>query len=196
MYNFLKTLLYYFLKVFFKYKIIGLENIPATGGVIIAANHISLWDPPVVGAGLNRSVNFMAKEELFAFPPLRWIIRIMKAFPVKRGAADRGAIRHAINLLKNGEILGLFPEGTRSKNGELGKPEAGIGMIALKAGVPIIPAAIIGTNTLFKNGWGLPQFVIKYGKPIIINGEKTDRENMENIGNEIMQEISSLLKER
>ena len=195
MYNFIKTLLYYFFKVFFRFKIIGIENIPTTGGVIIAANHISLWDPPVVGAGLRRPINFMAKEELFAIGPLRWIITIMKAFPVKRGAADRGAIRNAINLLKSGEILGLFPEGTRSKNGELGKPEAGIGMIVLKAGVPIVPAAIIGTNQVGKGGWGLPQFVIKYGKPIMINNEKADRENMENVGNLIMQEISCLLKE-
>lgn len=195
MYNFIKTLIYYFFKVFFKFKLIGSENIPVTGGVIIAANHISLWDPPVVGAGLNRPVNFMAKEELF-IGPLGWIIKIMKAFPVKRGAADRGAIRHAINLLKDGEILGLFPEGTRSKNGELGKPEAGIGMIALKAGVPIIPAAIIGTNQVGKGRWVLPQFIIKYGKPILINNEKSDRENMENIGKIIMQEISCLLKER
>lgn len=174
----------------------GLENIPTQGGVIIAANHISLWDPPVLGAGLSRPINFMAKEELFAISGLRWIITTMKAFPVKRGAADRGAIRHAINLLKNGEVLGLFPEGTRSKTGQLGKPEPGIGMIALKAGVPIVPAAIIGTNQVGKVGWGLPQFIIKFGKPIQINTEKSDRENMDNIGNEIMQEISCLLEER
>jgi len=196
LYNVIKNLIYYFLKVFFKYKIIGIENIPVQGGVIIAANHISLWDPPVAAAGLARPVNFMAKEELFSNGPLGWIITIMKAFPVKRGAADRGAIRHAINLLKNGEILGVFPEGTRSKTGELGKPEPGIGMIALKAGVPIIPAAIVGTNKAFRDGWALPQFVIRYGKPIYINEEKTDRECMENIGDKIMQEISYLLKER
>ncbi len=194
MYTVIKTLVFYFLKVFFKFKVIGIENIPVTGGVIIAANHISLWDPPVVGAALKRPINFMAKEELFV-GPLGWIIKIMKAFPVKRGAADRAAIRNAINLLKDGEILGLFPEGTRSKNGELGKPEAGIGMIVLKAGVPIIPTAIIGTNQVGK-GWSWPQFVIKYGKPIIISDEKADRESMENVGQLIMQEISCLLKER
>lgn len=194
MYNFIKTLCLYFFKTFFRFKVIGIENIPHTGGAVIAANHISLWDPPVVGAALQRPINFMAKEELFV-GPLGWIIKIMKAFPVKRGAADRAAIRNAINLLKNGELLGLFPEGTRSKNGELGKPEAGIGMIVLKAGVPIIPTAIIGTNQVGK-GCLLPQFVIKYGKPIYISNEKDSRESMENIGQIIMQEISCLLKER
>ena len=194
MYSFIKTVLYYFFKLFFRYEILGAENIPVSGGAIIAANHISLWDPPVVGAGATRPIHFMAKEELFAVPPLKWIITKINAFPVRRGAADRTAIRYAINLLKNGEVLGLFPEGTRSKTGMLGKPEPGIAMIAIKAGVPIIPTAIIGTNKVGKNGCLFPKFIIKYGKPIVVNEEKTDKEAMENLGKIIMQEISSLLK--
>lgn len=196
MYSVVKMLLYYFFKVVFRYKIIGAHHIPATGGAIIATNHISLWDPPVVGTGSIRHIHFMAKEELFSIPVFKWIITKLNAFPVRRGAADRTAIRYAINLLKNGEILGLFPEGTRSKTGELGKPEPGIAMIALKAGVPIIPAAIIGTNKILKDGCILPQFIVKFGKPIIISEEKSDKEVMEKIGNTIMQEISQLLKER
>lgn len=196
MYSVIKALLYYFFKLFCRYKIIGAENIPVSGGVIIAANHISLWDPPVVGAGATRPIHFMAKEELFAIPALKWIITKINAFPVRRGAADRTAIRYAISLLKKGEVLGLFPEGTRSKTGILGKPEPGIAMIALKAGVPIVPAAIIGTNKVGKEGFLLPQFIIKYGKPIIINQEKTDKETMEHLSVTIMQEISYLLKEK
>ena len=194
LYRLVKTLLYYFLKAFFRYEIIGAENIPVSGGVIIASNHISLWDPPVVGAGAARPIHFMAKEELFAIPGLKWIIPKINAFPVRRGAADRTAIRHAISLLQKGEVLGVFPEGTRSKTGMLGKPEPGIAMIALKAGVPIIPAAIIGTNKVGKDGCILPKFIIKYGKPIIVNREKTDKEAMENLSATIMQEISYLLK--
>jgi len=193
-YSFFKTVFYYFFTVIFRFKIIGTEHIPAHGGVIIAANHISLWDPPVLGAACMRSIHFMAKEELFAIPGLKWIITKLKAFPVRRGAADRTAIRHAINLLKKGEILGVFPEGTRSTTGELGKPEAGIAMIALKAGVPIVPACIIGTNRLFKDGCMFPQFIIKFGKPIMIKEDKNDKEMMEKISITIMQEISCLLK--
>jgi len=196
LYSFFKILLYYFFKVFFRFKIIGDEHIPASGGAVIAANHISLWDPPVIGAACTRSINFMAKEELFAISAFKWIITKLKAFPVRRGAADRTAIRHAISLLKNGEILGVFPEGTRSITGELGKPEPGIAMIVLKAGVPIIPVAIIGTNKVFRGGCILPQFIIKFGKPIIIKEEKADKEMMEKISNTIMLEISCLLKER
>lgn len=194
MYSLIQKILYYFFKLFFRYEIIGAENIPVSGGAIIAANHISLWDPPVVGAGTIRPIHFMAKEELFAVPLLKWIITKINAFPVRRGAADRTAIRYAIDLLKKGEILGLFPEGTRSKTGLLGKPEPGIAMIALKAGVPIIPAAIIGTNKIGKDGHILPKFIIKYGKPIIVAEGKADKEMMENLGATIMQEISSLLK--
>jgi len=193
-YSFLKTVFYYFFTMIFRLKIIGTEHIPAHGGVIIAANHISLWDPPVLGAACLRSIHFMAKEELFTIPGLKWIIKKLKAFPVRRGAADRTAIRHAINLLKKGEMLGVFPEGTRSTTGELGKPEAGIAMIALKAGVPIVPACIIGTNCLFKDGHMFPQFIIKFGKPIMIKEDKNDKEIMEKISTTIMQEISFLLK--
>ncbi|WP_378955519.1 lysophospholipid acyltransferase family protein [Pelosinus sp. sgz500959] len=194
MYSLIQKILYYFFKLFFRYEIIGAENIPVSGGAIIAANHISLWDPPVVGAGTIRPIHFMAKEELFAVPLLKWIITKINAFPVRRGAADRTAIRYAIDLLKKGEILGLFPEGTRSKTGLLGKPEPGIAMIALKAGVPIIPAAIIGTNKIGKDGHILPKFIIKYGKPIIVAEGKADKEMMEKLGATIMQEISFLLK--
>ena len=196
MYSFFKTVLYYFFTVFFRFKIIGAEHLPASGGVIIAANHISLWDPPVIAAACSRSIHFMAKEELFTIAVFKWLITKLQAFPVRRGTADRTAIRHAISLLKNGEILGAFPEGTRSKAGELGKPEPGIAMIALKAGVPIVPAAIIGTNKAFENGCIFPQFIVKFGKPIIINEEKTDKQMLEKISNTIMQKISCLLKER
>ena len=196
MYSIFRILLFYFFTIFFRIKIIGAEHIPASGGVIIAANHISLWDPPVIAAACTRPINFMAKEELFSKSVFKWIITNLKAFPVRRGTADRTAIRHAISLLKNGEILGAFPEGTRSTTGELGKPEPGIAMIALKAGVSIIPAGIIGTNKVFTDGSIFPQFIVKFGKPIIINEEKADKQIMEKISNTIMQEISCLLKER
>lgn len=195
LYHFIRIAFYYFFKVFFRYRIIGAQHIPAHGGVIIAANHISLWDPPVIGAAFIRPIHFMAKEELFNIPILKWIITKIHAFPVKRGAADRSAIRHAISLLKKGDMLGVFPEGTRSKSGELGKPEPGMIMIALKAGVPVVPAAIIGTNQVFKKGCLLPQFTVRFGAPIHISEEKTDKEMMESLNSRIMQEISSLLKE-
>lgn len=196
LYSAFKIALYCLFKIFFRYKVIGAEHIPASGGVIIAANHISLWDPPLIGASFNRSIHFMAKEELFSNLIFKWVITKLQSFPVRRGAPDRTAIRYAINLLKNGEVLGVFPEGTRSRTGELGKPEAGIAMIACKARVPIVPAAIIGTNQVGKNGCILPQFIVKFGEPILISDEKADKEMMDNLSNTIMQAISGLLKEK
>ena len=177
--------------VFFRWRIEGEENIPA-GGAIIAANHISLWDPPLVGTALSRSIHFMAKEELFANKLFSSIITALNAFPVKRGSADRNAIRKAIALLTQGELLGLFPEGTRSKTGELGKPEAGVAMIALKANVPIIPTAIIGTNLVFSKQSLLPQFIIRFGNPVYPDSTPEYREDMSLLSAKIMQEIAVL----
>lgn len=196
MYNVVRIFLHYFFKVIFRCKIIGADNIPSHGGAIIAANHVSLFDPPVVGTAFARPIHFMAKEELFAIPVLKWIFTKLKAFPVRRATADRTAIRHAITLLNNGELLGLFPEGTRSKTGKLGKPETGLAMIALKSGAPVVPTAIIGTNKVWKDGFLLPRFIVKFGNPITVEEGKADKEAMENLSNRIMQEISHLLEER
>lgn len=196
MYKVIRVFLHYFFKIIFRCKIIGIDHIPYDGGAIIASNHVSLFDPPVVGTSFARPIHFMAKEELFTIPVLRWIFTKLNAFPVRRASADRTAIRHAISLLENGELLGLFPEGTRSRTGKLGKPETGLAMIALKAGVPVIPTAVIGTNKVWKDGHLLPRFIVKFGKPIIVNREKADKETMENLSNKIMQEISLLLEEK
>lgn len=196
MYKVIRVFLYYFFKIIFRCKIIGIDHIPCSGGAIIASNHVSLFDPPVVGTAFTRPIHFMAKEELFTMPALRWIFTKLNAFPVRRATADRTAIRHAISLLENGELLGLFPEGTRSRTGKLGKPETGLAMIALKAGVPVIPTAVIGTNKVWKDGHLLPRFIVKFGKPIIVNREKADKDTMENLSNKIMQEISLLLEKK
>lgn len=196
MYSTIRILLHYFFRIVFRCKIIGLENIPPSGGAIIASNHVSLFDPPVIGTAFSRTIHFMAKEELFSNPLIGWFLKNLKAFPVRRAAADRTAIRHAIGILENGELLGLFPEGTRSTTGQLGKPETGLAMIALKTGVSIIPTAVIGTNQVCKNGYLFPRFVIKFGKPIAVSRAKADKDIMERLSNQIMQEISYLLKEK
>lgn len=196
MYSVISGFLHYFFKFVFSCKVFGADHIPSHGGAIIASNHVSLFDPPVVGTAFTRPIHFMAKEELFAIPILRWFFTKLNAFPVRRATADRTAIRHAISLLENGELLGLFPEGTRSLTGKLGKPETGLAMIALKAGVPVIPTAVIGTNKVWKDGCLLPHFIVKFGTPIPVTRGKADKETMENLSNQIMQEISLLLEEK
>jgi 1-acyl-sn-glycerol-3-phosphate acyltransferase len=178
----------------FRWKTVGTENIPA-GGVIIAANHISLWDPPAVGTAIpGRRIHFMAKEELFANRMFGWIITKLGAFPVKRGAADRTAIRTALHLLETGHILGIFPEGTRSKNGKLGNPEPGLALLALKAGVPVIPTAIIGTDKIYSSGCLFPKFKVIFGKPLLLNRDNNSKESMEALSAKVMTEIDRLLE--
>lgn len=182
----------FFLRLFFRLHVSGLENLPA-GGVIVAPNHVSNFDPPVIGCALPRRIHFMAKEELFKTPIFRWIITNLCAFPVRRGTADRGAIRNTLSLLAAGEIVGIFPEGTRSKTGQLGKPEAGLAMIAAKAAVPVVPTAVFGTNKVFSDGHILPQIRVVFGAPLYINPGRNDKEALEEFNAAVMQAISRLL---
>lgn len=190
LYGFLKGILPTMFRIIYRAEVHGQENVPKEGGAIIAANHISLWDPPFVGAFCPRRVSFMAKKELFENSVFSSIITSLGAFPVNRGAADRNAIKTALAVLSEGKCLGLFPEGTRSKDGKLGEPEAGIGLIAYKANVPIVPVAITGTN-----GKGLfPKFTIRFGKPIPA-GDPKDKKLMTTLPTQIMTEIQKLLDE-
>jgi 1-acyl-sn-glycerol-3-phosphate acyltransferase len=149
-------------KLFYRYCIEGSQNIPNTGGAVIAPNHISFFDPPLTGAAMKRPLYFMAKKDLFDIPVFGWTIKQTNAFPVNRGVQDMSAVRHAFSLLEKGHLLLMFPEGTRSKDGELGKARAGAGMVACNAQVPLIPVKIENTNMMLK----FKQIKIKYGKPI------------------------------
>jgi len=195
LYEFLKVVFSFIFTVFFRWKVSGVDNIPKNGGVLICANHISLLDPPVIATAASRHLHFMAKEELFRIWGFGRIIRNLHAFPVRRGTADRTAIRTALGLLIAGEVVGMFPEGTRSKTGILGNPEPGVSLIAARSGVPIVPAAITGTNQFFRNGKILPQFSVRFGKPIPIERGKIDKEALDSLSQTIMSEIGNLLKE-
>ncbi|MDR1474507.1 MAG: 1-acyl-sn-glycerol-3-phosphate acyltransferase [Endomicrobium sp.] len=149
-------------KLLYRCHIEGVENIPKTGGAIIAPNHMSFFDPPLTGAAMKRPLYFMAKKELFDVPIFGWTIRQTNAFPVKREVQDVSAMRHAFSLLEGGHLLLMFPEGTRSKDGNLGKARAGAGMVACNAQVPLIPVKIKNTNMMSR----FKQIRIKYGKSI------------------------------
>lgn len=181
-----------FFKILFRAEIIGRENLPAEGPVIVAANHMSNWDPPLLATFLPRPISYMAKEELFTNPVFGAAIRQCHAFPVKRGAADRAAIKVAVQVLKLGKCLGLFPEGTRSKDGQMKKAEAGVALIASMAGSPVLPAAIIGTDRIFAKGEHFPQVAVIYGKPMQFTGDRKDKEQLADFSQSIMNEIAKL----
>lgn len=190
------------LRLFFRItggvKCVGTENIPDTGGIILAPNHISLMDPPAVGAFLNRQIRYMAKEELFRTPVLGAWMRRVGAFSVRRGTADRKAIRQAVDLLAAGHMVCIFPEGTRSEDGKLQEPELGIGLIALKSRVPVLPAAIIGSDKVLAphaKRLRRHRITIYYGKPLTFDDlceGKDSREAMEEIGRRVMAAIADL----
>lgn len=194
-YDLFKIILPRLFRLLCRCKVSGQENIPKSGGVIIAANHISNWDPPVVASFVPRHVHFMAKQELFEVPVFGWVIRKMHAFPVRRGTADRTAIKTAIRLLEEGHCLGLFPEGTRSKDGALQKAEPGLALIAMKAGVPVVPAVIVGTERICAAGSFFPKLKIRYGKPLQLAEGQTDKADLQNFSQRIMDEIERLRKE-
>ncbi|WP_313891003.1 lysophospholipid acyltransferase family protein [Psychrobacillus sp.] len=189
LYSFAKSVVFTALKPIYRFEVIGTEKFPKEGGILLCSNHIHALDPPVVGINAPRPVNFMAKEELFNMPILKNLLPGLNAFPVKRGMSDRDALRRAIKLLKDGEVVGLFPEGTRSKDGTLGKGFSGAGFFALRGEANVVPCAIIGPYKPFK------KLKVVYGDAIDMQPYRDRRASTEEVTEVIMQHIAQLLEQ-
>ncbi|MHB1323428.1 MAG: lysophospholipid acyltransferase family protein [Coriobacteriia bacterium] len=155
----------------FRTRVTGAENIPG-GGALLAGNHVSYMDPVLLWCASPRPVHFMAKRELWESPVIRWLLPRLWGFPVNRGEADRAAITTATSLLSSGELVGVFPEGSRSSdaNAELGEAHGGAAFIALRAGVPVVPVAFTGTEKVWPRGRTLPRLArtaIRIGAPVL-----------------------------
>jgi 1-acyl-sn-glycerol-3-phosphate acyltransferase len=170
----------------------GRYNVPRKGPYIIASNHLSWTDIPLVPLFIPGKVVYMAKEEAF-YSKMGWLVRFLGAFPVKRGEGDRQAIRAAGEQLAQGKVFIIFPEGHRSDTHSMIKAHAGLGMIALRSGVPVVPVAIWGSEKALKK-FGA-QVTITYGKPMVLKpkGAKTTREDIQEATEEIMHRIASML---
>ncbi len=170
----------------------GRDNVPKHGPFLIASNHLSWTDIPLVPLLLPGKVVYMAKEEYFS-SRIAWLVRFLGAFPVKRGEGDRQALRTADEQLKKGNVVVLFPEGTRSKTRTMAKGHAGLGMIALRSGVPVVPVAIWGSEKVLKE-FG-PRVVISYGEPMVFKpkGTKITREDIDNATEQTMRAIAAML---
>jgi 1-acyl-sn-glycerol-3-phosphate acyltransferase len=179
-----------FFKIFFLYRLRGRENIPDSGAYIVCANHTSWFDPPLVGSVLPQMrVHFMAKEELFHIFILGAIIRRLGAFPVKRDKADRRALKKAIQILEEDKVVGLFPEGTRIKGGELGQPFHGPALIALTSKKPVLPVAVKWPDRMFR------PVTVTFGKLLYFEeAGKIKKDNLEKVSATIMREIGLLMK--
>lgn len=190
-YTIVKFIGTFLFKIFLRLEVEGQENIPKDGPFVLCCNHISLLDPPVVGAACTRKIHWMAKEELFV-PVLGTIYKWLGAFPVKRGTADRTAITHGINILKNKEVLAIFPEGTRSKTGALGKAAPGALMMAGRVKATILPTCVIGTDVK-RQGKLWPKVKVKFGKPISFpEDEVVGKDLLNRLSDEMMTSIAEL----
>jgi 1-acyl-sn-glycerol-3-phosphate acyltransferase len=187
-YGFAKAVVAAILRTAFRVRVAGTENVPLTGGLIVAANHLSNFDPPLLGVALPRPVSYMAKKELFAIPVLGQLIPRLHAFPVDRQAGGTAALRAALRMLKEGRCIGIFPEGGRNVTGT-NEEKAGAAFLAAASGAPVVPAAIVGTRRLRPFG----RVTVAFGEPFTVTRERQSRgDDMEKKAAEIMQRIRTL----
>jgi 1-acyl-sn-glycerol-3-phosphate acyltransferase len=180
-----RKLFHWHFRFYYRYKVIDAHHVPQEGPVILCSNHISNWDPPLIGVSCPRQVCFMAKEELFKIPVLGFLIKRLGAYPVRRGAGDRAAIRKTLEILGQNKVIVIFPEGHRSKTGELGEGKTGAALFALKSEAQVVPMAIIGSYKWFR------PLEVRFGEPIPLEEYRKQK-----ITSQLLQELTDLIMER
>ncbi|MBN3039256.1 MAG: 1-acyl-sn-glycerol-3-phosphate acyltransferase [Candidatus Omnitrophica bacterium] len=187
-----------FYKIFFRLSAAGRERIPTTGAFIIASNHASYLDPPIIGVCCPRKLSYFAKEELFYNSFFAWFIRRLQAFPVKTRSADLRSVRFALAELKASKGVLIFPEGARTWDGSLGKPLGGIGLIAAKSKAPIVPAYIQGSFKALRRGTRIirpTKIKVYFGQPLEANDLTSEKKGVDlyrYIAQRVMQKIEEL----
>ncbi len=186
-----------FFHLYFRLSRIGREHIPAEGPVILAANHRSFLDPFVIGCMVRRPCYFVAKQELFSNCFVAWLLNCLGAFPIDRGNSDGDAMSTARAILERGDVVVIFPEGTRSRPGGLGRAKRGVGRLALETGAPVVPVAIHGSQGIRSWRRGVfPKVTIRFGEPISFDVvEKPDRDQQQQASVEIFAHVRELYDE-
>ncbi len=189
------------MRVAFRVRDHGRGHVPPKGGALLAGNHRSYMDPMILWCVAPRLVHFMAKKELFERGIIAWALPRLGAFPVDRTGADRAAIARASELLASGELVGVFPEGTRQTGDTLGPAHGGAAFLALREEVPVVPVAFVGTEKVWPRGQRLPRLrrvTVVYGEPIepsAFPAGGTRKERVEALTSLIMERIAGLLEE-
>ena len=185
------------------WRVWGRDLVPRSGGLLVASNHISFWDPPLIGAILPREVHFLAKDELFSNAVFGAMIRSFNALPIRRGMVDLSGMARAVETLRGGGAVLLFPEGTRMRDGQLHPARPGVGMMAVNAGVPVVPCYISGSNR--PRRWLLrrQRVRVSFGTPLTwqdLAGPQTDltpgRALYQRVSDAVMREIARLRAEQ
>jgi 1-acyl-sn-glycerol-3-phosphate acyltransferase len=189
-YDFAKTVIYVVARILWRVRGYGTANVPASGPVILACNHVSNLDPPLLGCVCPRRVHYMAKKELFEIPVLGPLIRACRAYPVDREGSAAAAIKRSVEVLRAGECVGIFPEGGRNVAGEK-EARAGVALLASLAKAPVVPSCVIGSA----NARRLGRVRVAYGTPMELpKDRKATRDDLVNFTDEIMDAIHSLEK--
>ena len=180
-----------------RWRVEGKENVPKQGSLIVVANHLNLIDPPLLGVSVARRINFMAKQELFRPSLGAYFVRASGAFPVRRGKLDREAIRRALEVLKNGGVVGMFPEGKRSLNNQLLPIQPGTAFVAVRSGAPILPIGISGSEQVKGIGFIIhrPRITVTIGRPFSLpySKDKPLRSQLPELSDMISKRIAELL---
>ncbi len=186
---------------YFHWRVIDAEHVPKTGGVILAANHASYLDPPVVGAGLDRDINYLARQSLFRFPLIGWLLRSWNSVPVDRDGGGARGLKNILDRLLGGAGIILFPEGTRSSDGKLQPARAGIGLTVAKSDAPVVPVRVFGSYEAWGRNKKLPRpkrITVKYGEPMRFEklraeARECSKERLKQIYQEIADEIMAAI---
>ncbi len=200
-YHFFHVIARPLLKSLFRFQVFGARNMPSNGGVLLVSNHVSYLDPVFMGAAVDRNLHYMARSTLFKPGLIGRFLLSMNAFPVHLGVPDRGAIRRALQLLEDGNVLHIFPEGTRSIDGTLGTAQAGAGFIAYRTAAPVVPVFLDGTEKVLPRGAKMikPAKVnLSFGRPLDLDHlrkARSSREVRARIGEVVMSSIAELRDE-
>ncbi|MEM9445020.1 MAG: lysophospholipid acyltransferase family protein [Verrucomicrobiota bacterium] len=195
-YRFVQVSFHVHLNLFHQFKSEGIDNIPSEGGFILACNHVSYLDPPLVGGSFSREIHYLARKSLFKPPILDWLLPELNAFPIDQDRPDMSSLKKVIRLAKSGEGVLIFPEGSRSYDGEPQPAQPGIGLVLAKADVPIIPARIFGGHLAWPRDKALSLFhpvQLVIGKSFqITTPKKASKEAYQKIGDEVMAAIRAI----
>jgi 1-acyl-sn-glycerol-3-phosphate acyltransferase len=186
---------------YFRWRVSGAENVPATGAVILASNHASFLDPPLVGSGLKRDINYLARESLFRFPLVGALLRSWNSVPVDRDGGGAKGLKMILGRLLDGAGIILFPEGTRTRDGKLQPARAGIGLVVAKSDAPVVPVRVFGTFEAFGRNVKFPRpkrIGVKYGVPMRFEklraeAKECSKDRLKKIYQEIADEIMAAI---
>lgn len=191
-------------RCYFRWRAFNAERVPPEGPVILASNHASFIDPPLVGAPLHRAINYLAREDLFRFPVMGWILRSWQCVPVDRDGGGAAGLRAILDRLLAGGAIILFPEGTRTRDGQIHPARSGVGLTVIKSSAPVVPVRVFGTFEAYNRHMLFPRprrVMVKFGRPLRFESLRAEARTCskprlkviyQEVADEIMREIAGL----